>query len=163
VKGAFPAAEATAGTARGAARDLRGSDHPGRGQRCQPVARLDGASPGEWVAGAGTVLPDAVELVGQDRQLLRRAIEQWSDGGSHPVAWVAPVAGLAHAQLSPFSPARPRPFRPPSEGLICNIGEEPKKVYGKGRHRDPVRSTKSYTAYRWGHKWVVLAVLVRFP
>jgi hypothetical protein len=37
------------------------------------------------------------------------------------------------------------------------------KVYGKGCHRDPVRSTKSYTAYRWGHKWVVLAVLVPFP
>jgi hypothetical protein len=37
------------------------------------------------------------------------------------------------------------------------------KVYGKGRHRDPVRSTHSYTAYRWGHKWVVLAILVRFP
>jgi hypothetical protein len=37
------------------------------------------------------------------------------------------------------------------------------KVYGKGRHRDPVRSTKTYTAYRWGHKWVVLAILVRFP
>src|SRR5262249_7946490 len=36
-------------------------------------------------------------------------------------------------------------------------------VYGKGRHRDPVRSTKSYTAWRWGHKWVVLAILVRFP
>src|SRR5512135_3741549 len=25
------------------------------------------------------------------------------------------------------------------------------KVYGKGRHRDPVRSTRSYTAYSWGH------------
>jgi hypothetical protein len=37
------------------------------------------------------------------------------------------------------------------------------KVYGKGCHRDPVRSTHSYTAYRWGHKWVVLAILVRFP
>lgn len=37
------------------------------------------------------------------------------------------------------------------------------QVYGKGRHRDPVRSTHSYTAYRWGHKWVVLAILVRFP
>jgi hypothetical protein len=37
------------------------------------------------------------------------------------------------------------------------------KVYGKGRHRDPVRSSKSYTAWRWGHKWVVLAVLVKFP
>src|SRR5262249_34985432 len=37
------------------------------------------------------------------------------------------------------------------------------KVFGKACHRDPVRSTRSYTAYRWGHKWVVLAVLVRFP
>jgi DDE superfamily endonuclease len=37
------------------------------------------------------------------------------------------------------------------------------KVYGKGRHRDPVRSTHTYTAFRWGHKWVVVAVLVRFP
>ncbi len=38
-----------------------------------------------------------------------------------------------------------------------------KKVYGKACHRDAVRSTHSYTAYRWGHKWVVLAILVRFP
>jgi len=37
------------------------------------------------------------------------------------------------------------------------------KVYGKGRHRDPVRSTHSYTAFRWGHKWVVVALLVRLP
>ena len=37
------------------------------------------------------------------------------------------------------------------------------KVFGKGRHRASVRSTHSYTAYRWGHKWVVLAVLVKFP
>jgi len=37
------------------------------------------------------------------------------------------------------------------------------KVFGKGCHRDPVRSTHSFTAFRWGHKWVVLCVLVRFP
>jgi hypothetical protein len=37
------------------------------------------------------------------------------------------------------------------------------KVYGKGCHRDPVRSTHSHTAFRWGHKWVVLAILVPFP
>src|SRR6516162_5496372 len=37
------------------------------------------------------------------------------------------------------------------------------QVYGKGCHRDPVRSTHSYTAFRWGHKWVVLAILVQFP
>lgn len=36
-------------------------------------------------------------------------------------------------------------------------------VYGKGRHRDAVRSSHSYTAWRYGHKWVVLAVLVKFP
>ena len=42
-------------------------------------------------------------------------------------------------------------------------GHPGKKVYGKARHRDPVRSSHSYTAWRYGHKWVVLAVLVRFP
>jgi hypothetical protein len=38
-----------------------------------------------------------------------------------------------------------------------------RKVFGKGRHRDAVRSSHSYTAFRYGHKWVVLAILVRFP
>ena len=36
-------------------------------------------------------------------------------------------------------------------------------VYGKARHRDAVRSSHSYTTWRYGHKWVVLAVLVKFP
>jgi hypothetical protein len=44
------------------------------------------------------------------------------------------------------------------------VAEHPgDKVFGKGCHRDPVRSTPSFTAFRWGHKWVVLSVLVRFP
>jgi DDE superfamily endonuclease/Archaeal putative transposase ISC1217 len=38
-----------------------------------------------------------------------------------------------------------------------------KHVHGKARHRDPVRSSHSYTAWRYGHKWVALCVLVRFP
>jgi hypothetical protein len=42
-------------------------------------------------------------------------------------------------------------------------GHKGEEVFGKACHRDPVRSTHSYTAYRWGHKWVVLAALVRFP
>ena len=37
------------------------------------------------------------------------------------------------------------------------------KVYGKARHRDAVRSSHTYTAFRYGHTWVVLAVLVTFP
>ena len=39
-------------------------------------------------------------------------------------------------------------------------GHKGKCVYGKARHRDAVRSSHSYTAFRYGHKWVVLAVLV---
>src|SRR3954451_22246729 len=42
-------------------------------------------------------------------------------------------------------------------------GHPGRRVYGKARHRDPVRSSHTYTAWRYGHRWVVLAVLVRFP
>jgi DDE superfamily endonuclease len=42
-------------------------------------------------------------------------------------------------------------------------GHPGRRVYGKARHRDPVRSSHAFTAWRYGHKWVVLAVLVRFP
>ena len=56
-----------------------------------------------------------------------------------------------------------------SYGRVPLVGDDTvdehrgKKVYGKACHRDAVRSTHSYTAYRWGHKWVVLAILVKFP
>jgi DDE superfamily endonuclease len=42
-------------------------------------------------------------------------------------------------------------------------GHPGRRVYGKGRHRDPVRSSHASTAWRYGHRWVVLAVLVKFP
>jgi hypothetical protein len=66
---------------------------------------------------------------------------------------------LAAAVLRRFLPDGPIPLV--GDDTVC---EHPgPKVYGKGCHRDPVRSTHSFTTYRWGHKWVVLAVLVRFP
>jgi hypothetical protein len=45
------------------------------------------------------------------------------------------------------------------------IEEHPgrKVVFGKARHRDPVRSSHTFTAWRWGHKGVVLSILVQFP
>jgi DDE superfamily endonuclease len=55
------------------------------------------------------------------------------------------------------------------DGTVVLVGDDTvdghpgKKVYGQARHRDPVRSTHSHTAWRYGHKWVVLAVLVPFP
>lgn len=54
-------------------------------------------------------------------------------------------------------------------GIVALAGDDTvaehrgKQVYGKACHRDAVRSTHSYTAYRWGHKWVVLVILVQFP
>jgi hypothetical protein len=38
-----------------------------------------------------------------------------------------------------------------------------KKVYGKGCHHDACRSTHSHVVWVWGHKWVVLAINVKFP
>jgi DDE superfamily endonuclease len=56
---------------------------------------------------------------------------------------------------------------PPGPVLLAGddtVAERPgPNVFGKGRHRDSVRSTHSYTAYRWGHKWVVVSVLVKLP
>ena len=55
------------------------------------------------------------------------------------------------------------------EGVVRLVGDDTvdghkgRRVHGKARHRDPVRSTKSYTAWRYGHRWVVLAVLVKLP
>ena len=57
----------------------------------------------------------------------------------------------------------------PADQAVTLVGDDTveahpgKRVYGKARHRDPVRSSHGYTAWRYGHKWVVLAVLVRFP
>src|SRR5437016_3792079 len=38
-----------------------------------------------------------------------------------------------------------------------------KRVYGKGCHRDAVRSAWGKLVLKWGHRWVVLAVIVKFP
>lgn len=36
-------------------------------------------------------------------------------------------------------------------------------VYGKGCHRDAVRSSHGHLVHRWGHKWVVLGLRARIP
>jgi len=37
------------------------------------------------------------------------------------------------------------------------------KVYGRGCHRDATRSSRRIMGLRWGHRWVVAAVNVKFP
>ncbi|NIU59786.1 MAG: transposase [Phycisphaerae bacterium] len=38
-----------------------------------------------------------------------------------------------------------------------------KHVYGKGCYHDAVRSAHKHVVFRWGHRWVVLAISVKFP
>ncbi len=58
-------------------------------------------------------------------------------------------------------------FVPQGVVLLCGDdtvdGHRGKHVYGKARHRDAVRSSHSHTAFRYGHRWVVLSVLVKLP
>jgi hypothetical protein len=55
------------------------------------------------------------------------------------------------------------------QGVVYLAGDETvtehpgRKVFGKGRHRDAKRSSHSFVAHLWGHKWVVLAILVKLP
>jgi hypothetical protein len=56
---------------------------------------------------------------------------------------------------------------PEGEPVICSADDttpqhKGKHVWGKGRHRDNCRSTRSHTVWVFGHKWVVLAVNVKF-
>src|SRR3954464_7210692 len=74
-----------------------------------------------------------------------------------------PSRGLARRYIAAVL-ARFAPHGPVELAGDDTVTEHPgAKVYGKGCHRDPVRSTHGFTAYRWGHKWVVLALLVGFP
>jgi hypothetical protein len=83
----------------------------------------------------------------------------------HRVLSLAQWSGLALATL--LTRFLLRSFWPAGRARLVGddtVTEHPgRQVHGKARHRDPVRSSHSYTAWRWGHKWVVLAVLVPFP
>ena len=57
---------------------------------------------------------------------------------------------------------------PADQPVICPVDDTAmqhrgKNVYGKGRHRDPCRSTRTHNVWIWGHQWVVLAINVKFP
>lgn len=64
---------------------------------------------------------------------------------------------LALAVVDRFAPA----------GVLQLVGDDTvsqhrgASVYGKGCHRDAVRSSHNHLVHRWGHKWVVLALRVK--
>ena len=57
---------------------------------------------------------------------------------------------------------------PPDEPVLVPMDDTTaqhrgKCVYGKGCHHDAVRSAHKHVVFRWGHRWVVLAISVKFP
>lgn len=57
---------------------------------------------------------------------------------------------------------------PLDQPIVCPVDDtslqhKGKRVYGKGRHHDALRSTHSHVVWVWGHKWVTLAINVKFP
>jgi len=87
----------------------------------------------------------------------------WSD--YHRVfsraAWTLWLPGLilARAILAWTDPAEP--VLVAVDDTTCQ--HRGRKVYGKGCHHDAVRSTHTHIVWRWGHRWVVLAISVKFP
>jgi hypothetical protein len=56
---------------------------------------------------------------------------------------------------------------PRDKPVVCPVDDtnpqhKGKCVYGKGKHHDACRSTHSHMVWVWGHKWVVLAINVKF-
>ena len=84
-----------------------------------------------------------------------------SQRGVSPRRWSA--WGLARPRLT----CRLDPVVPPGPVRLAGdetVTEPPgPQVFGKGRHRDGVRSPPSETASRWGHTWGVVSVLVKRP
>ncbi len=114
---------------------------------------------------AGTALPSAGNHTTLNRLRTRGPLVPGAPSGYH--------RAFSHRRRSSWCRARRRltwllTHRLP-DGPIDLAGDDTvdeqrgQKVYGKGRHRDPVRSTPTSTALRWGHQWVVRAVLGHFP
>ena len=56
---------------------------------------------------------------------------------------------------------------PADQPVVCPVDDttpqhKGKHVYGKGRHHDACRSTHRHVVWVWGHKWVTLAINVKF-
>jgi hypothetical protein len=76
-------------------------------------------------------------------------------------AWTLWLPGmiLARAILAWIDPDEPVLL--PVDDTTCQ--HRGKTVYAKGCHHDAVRSAKKHVVWRWGHKWVVLSISVKFP
>ena len=95
---------------------------------------MRGLAPGHW-SDYHRVFSRAAWSLWLPGMLLARAILRWTDPNE--------------------------PVLVPADDTTCQ--HRGKHVYGKGCHHDAVRSTHNQIVWRWGHKWVVLSISVKFP
>ena len=135
-----------------AARGLRPRTSPGRPPAGSPCSWPPPSSPR-----AGTPSPTCCAPSGRSPRGTAPTTGASSRGPrGRACAWAAPWPASSSRTWSPTGPVT-------LVGDDTVDGHPGRQVYGKARHRDPVRSSHAYTAWRYGHRWVVLAVLVRFP
>ena len=79
------------------------------------------------------------------------------------------LPGLVVVVAAGQSPGRGHPRADPAgEPVLVPMDDTTaqhrgKCVYGKGCHHDAVRSAHKHVVFRWGHRWIVLAISVKFP
>ena len=70
------------------------------------------------------------------------------------------LAAVVVRQLLPLLPAD-QPIVLVADDTVD--GKEADHVWAKGTHRDPVRSSRKKSQVKFGHKWLVMCVLVQLP
>lgn len=87
----------------------------------------------------------------------------WSDyhrlfSSAHYSAWA--LAAVLVRQVVALLPAN-EPLVLLADDTVA--GKNGKRVWAKGAHRDPVRSSRKKSHVKFGHKWLVMGVLARLP
>ena len=99
---------------------------------------------------------------------LLRTAGSLADGASSSDRRIFSQARWSSIGLAEVLARRVAALLPPGDEVVLiaddTVFSHPgRRVFAKARHRDPVRSSHAFTAWRYGRKWVVPAVLVRFP
>lgn len=97
-----------------------------------------------------------------------RAVEPWAPGHFSSYHRIFSRAPCSLWHLGKALATAAMAFIPPGEPILVPADDTTaqhrgKHVYGKGCHHDAIRSSHSHLVWRWGHRWVTLALKVQLP
>jgi hypothetical protein len=111
-----------------------------------------------WLCTTGRhAVTESLLVMGLSRRVDHESFHRFFSRGTwEPDEWGRALLGLILRLVPEGEPLR----------LVIDDTLAPHKgpeVFGLGTHLDPVHSTRKHKVFRFGHVWVVLAVLVRVP